>query len=89
MQLLYWDLAMKKLRMTVVDSAGNFDQGIGSIEARMLEWSSFGNFADGRVLEYKWKTAFSNEGNTHFHTGFVTVDGLQGNFSDTLKWVAR
>ena len=51
MQLLYWDLAMKKLRMTVVDSAGNFDQGIGSIEARMLEWSSFGNFADGRVLE--------------------------------------
>ena len=55
----------------------------------MLEWSSFGNFADGRALEYKWKTAFSNEGNTHVHTGFVTVDGLQGNFSDTLKWVAR
>ena len=89
MQLLFWDPAKKKLRMTVVDSAGNFDQGIGSIAAGMLEWSSFGNFADGRVVEYKWKTTFSNDGNTHAHTGFVKVDGVQSNFSDTLKRVNR
>ena len=89
MQLLYWDLAMKKLRMTVVDSAGNFDQGIGSIEAGMLEWSSFGNFADGRVVEYKWKTTFSIDGNPHVHTGFVKVDGVQSNFSVTQERVGR
>ena len=32
MQLIYWDIAKKKLRVTVVDSGGNFNQGIGSIE---------------------------------------------------------
>jgi hypothetical protein len=89
MQLIYWDPAINKLRMTVVDSAGNFDQGIGSIEAGKLEWSSFGNFADGRAVEYKWKTTFSNDGNIHVHTGFVKVDGVQNNFSDTLKRAGR
>jgi hypothetical protein len=89
MQLLYWDPAKKKLRMTVVDSAGNFDQGIGSIDAGILEWSSVGNFADGRPVEYEWKTTFSNDGNTHVHTGFVKVDGVASKFSDTLKRVVR
>jgi hypothetical protein len=89
LQLIYWDPAKKKLRVTVVDSGGNFDQGIGSIEAGKLEWSSFGNFADGRAVEYKWKTIFSNDGNTHVHTGFVEVDGVRNNFSDTLKRVVK
>lgn len=75
--------------MTVVDSGGNFDQGIGSIKAGNLEWTSFGNFADGRAVESRWKTAFSDDGNTHLHTGFVEVDGVRNNFSDTLKRVIK
>ena len=89
MQLIYWDPAKKKLRVTVVDSGGNFDQGTGSIEAGSLEWASFGNFADGRAVEYKWKTTFSEDGNTHVHTGFVEVNGVRNNFSDTLKRVVK
>ena len=88
-QLIYWDPAKKKLRLTVVDSGGNFDQGTGSIEAGGLEWASFGNFADGRAVEYKWKTTFSDDGNTHVHTGFVEVNGVRTNFSDTLKRVVK
>ena len=89
MQLIYWDPAKKKLRLTVVDSGGNFDQGTGSIKAGSLEWTSFGNFADGRAVEYKWKTTFSEDGNTHVHTGFVEVNGVRNNFSDTLKRVVK
>ncbi len=89
MQLIYWDPAKKKLRVTVVDSGGNFDQGIGSIELGQFAWVSFGNFADGRAVEYEWETVFSSDGNTHTHTGFVKVDGVRNNFSDTLKRVAR
>ena len=89
LQLIYWDPAKKKLRVTVVDSGGNFDQGIGSIEAGKLVWTSFGNFADGRAVKYKWKTIFSNDGNTHVHTGFIEVVGVRNNFSDTLKRVAN
>ena len=89
LQLIYWDPAKKKLRATVVDSGGNFDQGIGSIEAGKLVWTSFGNFADGRAVEYEWETVFSGDGNTHIHTGFVKLDGVQNNFSDTLKRVTR
>ena len=89
LQLIYWDPAKKKLRVTVVDSGGNFDQGIGSIEAEKLVWTSFGNFADGRAVEYKWKTVFSNDGNTHVHTGFIEVAGVRNNFSDTLKRVVK
>jgi hypothetical protein len=89
LQLIYWDPAKKKLRVTVVDSGGNFDQGIGSIEAEKLVWTSFGNFADGRAVEYKWKTVFSNDGNTHVHTGFIEVAGARNNFSDTLKRVVK
>ena len=89
LQLIYWDPAKKKLRVAVVDSGGNFDQGIGSIEAGQLVWTSLGNFADGRAVEYKWKTIFSSDGNTHVHTGFIEVAGVRNNFSDTLKRVAR
>jgi hypothetical protein len=89
MQLIYWDPAKKKLRVTVVDSGGNFDQGTGSIEAGNLEWASSGNFADGRAVEYRWKTTFSDDGNTHVHTGFVEVNGVRNNFSDTLKRVVK
>jgi len=89
MQLIYWDPAKKKLRVTVVDSGGNFDQGIGSIEAGSLEWESSGNFADGRAVEYKWTTTFSDDGNTHVHTGFVEINGARNNFSDTLKRVDK
>ena len=89
MQLIYWDPALKKLRVTVIDSGGNYDQGIGSMEAGIIEWASFGNFADGRAVEYKWKTVFSDDGNTHVHTGFVEVDGVRNNFTDTLKRVVN
>jgi hypothetical protein len=89
MQLIYWDPAKKKLRVTVVDSGGNFDQGTGSMEAGSVEWASFGNFADGRAVEYKWKTTFSDDGNIHIHTGSVKVDGIRNNFSDTLKRVVK
>lgn len=89
MQLIYWDPAKKKLRVTVVDFGGNFDQGIGSIEAGKFVWVSFGNFADGRAVEYEWETVFSGDGNTHVHTGFVTVGGVRNNFSDTLKRVDK
>ena len=89
MQLIYWDPAKKKLRVTVVDSGGNFDQGIGSIELGKFAWVSFGNFADGRAVEYEWETVFSSDGNTHAHTGFVKVDGVRNNFSDTLKRVDK
>ena len=89
MQLIYWDPAKKKLRVTVVDSGGNFDQGIGSIQLGKFAWVSFGNFADGRAVEYEWETVFSSDGNTHAHTGFVKVDGVRNNFSDTLKRVDK
>jgi hypothetical protein len=89
MQLIYWDPAKKKLRVTVVDSGGNFDQGTGSMEAGSVEWASFGNFADGRAVEYKWKTTFSDDGNIHINTGSVKVDGIRNNFSDTLKRVVK
>jgi hypothetical protein len=89
MQLIYWEPAKKKLRVTVVDSGGNFDQGTGSMEAGSVEWASFGNFADGRAVEYKWKTTFSDDGNIHIHTGSVKVDGIRNNFSDTLKRVVK
>lgn len=89
MQLIYWDPAKKKLRVTVVDSGGNFDQGIGSIELGKFAWVSFGNFADGRAVEYQWETVFSSDGNTHTHAGFVKVDGVRNNFSDTLKRVDK
>jgi hypothetical protein len=69
MQLIYWDPAKKKLRVTVVDSGGNF--------------------ADGRAVECKRKTTFSNDGNTHFHTAFVEVGGVLNNFSGTLKRVVK
>jgi hypothetical protein len=89
MQLIYWDPAKKKLQVTIVDSGGNFDQGLGSIEAGKIVWASFGNFADGRAVEFQWETVFSNDGNTHIHTGFVKLDGVQNNFADTLKRVAK
>ena len=89
LQLIYWDPGKKKLRVTVVDSGGNSDQGIGSIEADKLVWTSFGSFADGRAVKYEWKTVFSGDGNTHAHTGFIKVSGVQSNFYDTLKRVAK
>ena len=89
MQLIYWDPNKKNLRVTVVDSGGNFDQGFGSIKAGSLEWTSSGNFADGRAVEYKWKTTFSDGGNTQLHTGFVEVNGVRNNFSDTLKRIVK
>ena len=89
MQLIYWDPNKKNLRVTVVDSGGNFDQGFGSIKAGSLEWTSSGNFADGRAVEYKWKTTFSDDGNTQLHTGFVEVNGVRNNFSDTLKRIVK
>lgn len=84
-QLIYWDPARKKLRMTLVDSGGNFDQGTGSIEADKVVWKSVGKFADGRPVRFEWTTTFSNNGNTQVHSGFVTVDGAKSNFSYAVK----
>lgn len=89
MQPIYWYPAKKKLRVTVVDSGGNFDRGIGSIEVGKLVWLSFGNFADGRAVEYEWKRVISSDGNTHIYTSFVKIGGVRNNFSDTLKRVNK
>ena len=89
MQLIYWDIAKKKLRVTVVDSGGNFNQGIGSIEVEKFAVVSFGNFADGRAVEHEWETVFCSDVNTHVHTGFAKVGGVRNNFSDTLKRVEK
>ena len=88
-QLIYWDPAKKKLRMTLVDSGGNFDQGIGSIETDKLVWQSVGNFADGRPVKFEWTTTFTDNGNTQVHAGFVTVDGAKSRFSYSVKRVAQ
>lgn len=88
-QLIYWDPAKKKLRMTLVDSGGNFDQGTGSIEADKVVWKSVGRFADGRPVRFEWTTTFSNNGNTQVHSGFVTVDGAKSNFSYSVKRVTQ
>lgn len=88
-QLIYWDPAKKKLRMTLVDSGGNFDQGIGSIETDKLVWQSVGNFADGRPVKFEWTTTFADNGNTQVHAGFVTVDGAKSRFSYSVKRVAQ
>ena len=88
-QLIYWDPAKKKLRMTLVDSGGNFDQGIGSIETDKLVWQSFGNFADGRPVKFEWTTTFADNDNTQVHTGFVTVDGARSRFSYSVKRVTQ
>jgi hypothetical protein len=89
MQLIYWDPAKKKMRVTVIDSGGNFDQGVGSVEIGKFVWVSIGNFADGRAVRYEWETVFSSDGNTHVHTGFIIVGGVRNNFSDTLKRVDK
>jgi len=88
-QLIYWDPAKKSLRMTLVDSGGNFDQGIGSIDGDNLLWKSVGNFADGRPVKFEWKTAFSDDGNTMVHSGFITVNGARSYFSYSVKRVVR
>lgn len=88
-QLIYWDPAKKKLRMTLVDSGGNFDEGIGSIETDKLVWQSFGSFADGRPVKFEWTTTFADNGNTQVHAGFVTVDGARSRFSYSVKRVAQ
>ena len=75
--------------MTLVDSGGNFDQGIGSIDGDNLLWKSVGNFADGRPVMFEWKTAFSDDGNTMIHSGFVTVDGARSYFSYAVKRVVK
>lgn len=88
-QLIYWDPAKKKLRMTLVDSGGNFDQGIGSIETDKLVWQSVGNFADGRPVKFEWTTTFGDNGNTQFHAGFVIVHGARSRFSYSVKRVVQ
>ena len=89
LQLIYWDPAMKKLRMTLVDSGGNFDQGIGLIEGDKLVWESVGNFADGRPVKFQWNTTFKDEGNTQVHAGSVTVEGKRSYFSYAVKRVRK
>ena len=89
LQLIYWDPAMKKLRMTLVDSGGNFDQGIGSIEGDKLVWESVGNFADGRPVKFQWNTTFKDDGNTQVHAGSVTVDGKRSYFSYAVKRLSK
>lgn len=88
-QLIYWDPAKKKLRMTLVDSGGNFDQGIGSVQADKVVWKSVGKFADGRQVRFEWTTTFTNNDNTQSHSGFVTVDGVKSNFSYAVKRVIK
>jgi hypothetical protein len=75
--------------MTLVDSGGNFDEGIGSIETDKLVWKSFGSFADGRPVKFEWTTTFADNGNTQVHAGFVTVDGARSRFSYSVKRVAQ
>jgi len=89
LQLIYWDPAKKKLRMTLVDSGGNFDQGIGLIEGDKLVWESVGNFADGRPVKFQWNTTFKDKGNTQVHAGSVTVDGKRSYFSYAVKRVRK
>ena len=88
-QLIYWDPAKKKLRMTLVDSGGNFDEGIGSIETDKVVRQSFGSFADGRPVKFEWTTTFAENGNTQVHAGYVTVDGAKSRFSYSVKRVAQ
>lgn len=88
-QLIYWDPAKKSLRMTLVDSGGNFDQGIGSIDGDKILWKSVGNFADGRPVKFEWKTIFSDHDNTMVHSGFITVDGARSYFSYAVKRVVN
>ena len=89
LQLIYWDPAKKKLRMTLVDSGGNFDEGIGLIEGDKLVWESVGNFADGRPVKFQWNTTFKDKGNTQVHAGSVTVDGKRSYFSYAVRRVRK
>jgi hypothetical protein len=89
LQLIYWDSAMKKLRMTLVDSGGNFDQGIGIMQGNKLVWESVGNFADGRPVKFQWSTTFKDNGNTQVHAGSVSVDGKKSYFSYAVKRVRK
>ena len=89
LQLIYWDPAMKKLRMTLVDSGGNFDQGIGIMQGNKLVWESVGNFADGRPVKFQWNTTFKDNGNTQVHAGSVSVDGKRSYFSYAVKRVRK
>ena len=88
-QLIYWDPSTKELRMTLVDSGGNFDQGTGSNKGNKTIWKSSGRFADGRPARFDWTTTFSENGNTQIHAGYVTVDGARNSFSYSVKRVAR
>jgi hypothetical protein len=89
LQLIYWDPAMKKLRMTLVDSGGNFDQGIGIMQGNKLVWESVGNFADGRPVKFQWNTTFKDDGKTQVHAGSVTVNGKRSYFSYAVKRVRK
>ena len=87
--LYFWDPAVKQVRLTAVNSGGNFDQGTVTKQGDKLVGSTAGSFADGRKVEYKWETTFAQNGSVRVETGATILNGVRSEFRDTYKKAAK
>jgi len=85
----WWNAASKQVKYVGMDSSGRCREGTITKQGTKLVWEAVGIFADGRRYEGKGEATFQDNGNTRIETGTVILNGVQNEYRDTYKRVAK
>lgn len=87
--LYFWNPATKQIRVSGVDSGGNYDEGTVVVNGKTMTYATAGHFADGQKVEYQRSSSYEQNGSIEAFTGKTILKGIASPFDGSFKKVPK